>query len=492
MTTTRQRSIAATLLVVAMLATVLAVTPAAATSGACDSDHVSHHGTVWELSPSGGDDTANFQCALDEAAASGRRAIVALSDGDFYLDFVKVEGFWGTIRGEGDDETFVRPLAGGLDCVAELEAIGAIAWMAFLDSTLKMRDLALDIPDPACVEPWASGEDFPGGPGFAFQDFNIAVVVATRAPNEDPALSGGCGITRSGGLQVRRVAVTATFPDLTAPVFNPRGVFSAFRLSGTTLVDCPDEFDRLNGDLTIIHSSFDGIGNVIAAEAVTHGRMKVVKNHLGQVDLGFLAINNPRSTLRVEGNQAAEISSIGLVADGCSFTMAGVPDCLTDSMKVRVADNTMTVVGGLAGVLAVDSFAGPPQLHIRVKGNAISLDGALTGVLLDGTDGALVKRNTIAGASEFGVLVDGATTGSFVAFNKMRDLDAAVAGILLGEGTSMNRVRNNPGATVVDLGTGNNVSGNVPSSLLMAAVDGAGSERVATSGFGRMHWTTIN
>jgi hypothetical protein len=57
----------------------------------------------------------------------------------------------------------------------------------------------------------------------------------------------------------------------------------------------------------------------------------------------------------------------------------------------------------------------------------------------------------------FAVLAEDGTTGSKIVRNDMTGHLAFEASILLGEFTSLNKVKGNLGATVIDLGTGNMV-----------------------------------
>ena len=66
-------------LVITMMLLLFAATSwRAALAAPCDPAYVRAHHTTVVVLPSGGDDTANLQCAIDQATARGRGAIVQL------------------------------------------------------------------------------------------------------------------------------------------------------------------------------------------------------------------------------------------------------------------------------------------------------------------------------------------------------------------------------------------------------------------------------
>jgi hypothetical protein len=455
LTRTHRRSAFAVLAVLAMLATVLAAVPAAAGATGCDSDYVSHHGDTWYVSPNGTDDTANLACVFGEAAGNPD-ADVRLAEGVFHVDFLLSIGFQGRIIGAGTDATSIEPLEGGLDCVTAFETTGNVAWMAFGAADVVWRDLTLNIPGPACAEPWIvdiqedpSGETF----GFIAEDFEIMVLSLNRSPEP----SDECGLTAEGGLKVVNVHVNAPVPNFGEPIFNPEGAFSAFTIAGTPVANC-EVNDDLVGRVVVKDSSAHGVGNLLQTGNLADSVVRFKRNKTSQVDTPVSVVNAERSLVQVRRNHLEGVWGAGVVADNCFFGALG-PDCLEDTMHVRVLRNTITTnEGAFTGVGVFDNFFVPPQIDAKIRNNHIDSTGALTGMLLDSNYGALVGRNTFTGASPFGVIVGGETSKSFIGNNDMTGLTAFEAGILLDELTSNNRVKDNAGATVIDLGTGNIVT----------------------------------
>ena len=247
--------------------------PVAAQVAECDDEYnVSRSGDVWRVSPNGVDDTANLECVLTESGGGATPPTLMLDSGVFHVDWLQVDGFRGSIVGGGVGETSIQPLDGGLDCVTEFAEFGFTIWMGFSDSDLKISHLSIEIPEQACIEPYdivvetnPAGEVVFEGP---FQDF-FAMVVVTNRSEED--LAQPCGQSGEGGLYVRNVSAAAPFPDFLAPVFNPKGAFSAFLVSGTPASGC-EVFDDLTGTVKVVDSSFTGVGNVLQASAMVDSK----------------------------------------------------------------------------------------------------------------------------------------------------------------------------------------------------------------------------
>jgi len=75
----------------------------------CNSNYVSHSLNGWTVLPNGNDDTANLQCAFDEAA-KGHGAAVQLIAGTYHTGQVAVSGFMGVFRGAGMNATTIETL----------------------------------------------------------------------------------------------------------------------------------------------------------------------------------------------------------------------------------------------------------------------------------------------------------------------------------------------------------------------------------------------
>lgn len=88
----------------------------------CDARDVQLSNNFIRIEPTGFDDTANMQCALDLAAERNIPQI-RLTPGDFYVSTLYVKDFTGTLQGGGADQTRVRLLEASIDCESTGSAI---------------------------------------------------------------------------------------------------------------------------------------------------------------------------------------------------------------------------------------------------------------------------------------------------------------------------------------------------------------------------------
>ena len=70
---------------------------------------------VIKVTGTGGDDTANIQCALDVAVSTGIPT-VALASGEFYISSITIENFNGTLQGHTKTTTFINTRDRSVDC----------------------------------------------------------------------------------------------------------------------------------------------------------------------------------------------------------------------------------------------------------------------------------------------------------------------------------------------------------------------------------------
>ena len=100
----------AVLVIIALVVPFIWSTGRVSADSVCDSAYVTQAGTTLKVKPTGMDDTANLQCAFDEAVAMGTGAKVQLSSGTFHTAQIVVNGFHGQFRGEGMNNSVVTNL----------------------------------------------------------------------------------------------------------------------------------------------------------------------------------------------------------------------------------------------------------------------------------------------------------------------------------------------------------------------------------------------
>ena len=99
-------------------------------------------GTSYVLSPSGGDDTATIQCALDSAISQGMPT-VRLDRGTFYTNELRTTGFNGSFTGTTRKDSKLLINDGIADCSAETVPI-----IAFLGGNVAVRSMTIDTYTP--------------------------------------------------------------------------------------------------------------------------------------------------------------------------------------------------------------------------------------------------------------------------------------------------------------------------------------------------------
>ncbi len=76
----------------------------------CNATFVVQHGRRITVLPTGADDTANLQCAFDNAVASGPGATVRLEEGNYYTRQIVVNNFEGIFTGAGAERSVLTNL----------------------------------------------------------------------------------------------------------------------------------------------------------------------------------------------------------------------------------------------------------------------------------------------------------------------------------------------------------------------------------------------
>jgi hypothetical protein len=143
---------------------------------------VARNGHVLLVSPSGGEDTAALQCAIDSAGALGPGAVVQLGDGTFRTGQIVARAFHGTLRGSGSDRTVItnpdRQLFVTPDNWFSLDPSASNPWPAlfsFIDGDFTVSDLAIHVSGDAPTTTWSLFGTASSALNYAF------VVVGTRA-----------------------------------------------------------------------------------------------------------------------------------------------------------------------------------------------------------------------------------------------------------------------------------------------------------------------
>lgn len=164
----------------AILAIVAMVSLPASVRAACDPSYVSAQGSVVTVIPTGADDTANLQCAIDLAGSMGIESTVQLSAGTYQTHQLVVRGLNGSIRGAGRDVTTIQ------NGITPMHIVNPVTWVDTLPSAenpyptlisiigdhVVLADLSVHIVGPNPTDGWF----FMGSGPFRFVVPALAVV----------------------------------------------------------------------------------------------------------------------------------------------------------------------------------------------------------------------------------------------------------------------------------------------------------------------------
>jgi len=403
------------------------------------------------LAPSGDDDTAVLQAALDRCSGARRPCTVTLCAGAFHTGILRVRDFRGTLRGRGPQRTVLRALPG-------------------LPVSRNTRDFFRD--DPFGPDPWPYLVQFIEGHG---QVEDLGILVPAPPSGSDPTtgwylLDDGPIFELRGALlfsgrqpvdfEVRDVRIAAEDPgsELGTTTFN------GLELGG--LVYDPDDLGGFpvfpaRGRLRVTDSTLDGVlaGTALAELAGAHV---------------LLARNRYRSTIAVDVIDA-DRSAIEVLANRWTASYRGVQvrqnldGAPSRAAAVAVDLNRGEVVPLFPGFgdglsfldPAGDASPEPGATTLRAAGNRWTLGGAdaatTSGITASGAARLRLAGNRLAGRAASGLEVD-ATSGCRVRGNSLETLDTGAGPDLrLGHDTSDCLAIVGPEDVVVDEGVANRV-----------------------------------
>jgi len=386
------------------------------------------------LAPSGDDDTAALQAALDRCSGAKRPCAVTLCAGTFRIGILRVRDFRGTLRGRGPERTVLRahpelPVSGDTrdffreDPIEEDEPWPYL--VQFIEGRGRVEDLGILIPAPpdrsTPTTGWYLLDD---GPIFELRG---ALLFTGREPVD---------------FEVRDVRVVAEDPgsDLGTTTFH--GAEFGGLLYDPAADDSPGSFPVFpaRGRLRVTDSTFDGVLVGTPLAELAGARVLVARNRY-------------RSTIAVEVIDA-DRSAIGVLANRWVVSYRGVQvrqnldGVPSRAGEIRVNANRGTVEslsGGFGDGLSFEDPAGvaspdPGATVLRVTGNRWTLgsgqEAAASGVTAKGAARLRLAGNRLSGTAGAGLEVD-ATSGCWIWGNSMGGLDTGAGPDLhLGHDTS--------------------------------------------------------
>jgi hypothetical protein len=455
--------------VLTLVASMLLVVPVAgAQSGPdCDPDYVKVFDGKIKVLPTGSDDTANLQCALNLATTRPRAKVVLVAD-DYYTSFLEVEGFHGVVKGQGMGRTMLYTLAEGLDCNARLDDGADIpVLLEFAASDVTVRDLSIAIGgDAPCLEPWDEYVD--PEEGWGHRESSIVALRATTHLRNDALCPG----TVDHRLRVFRIGVESELPDLEQDITEYKNFIFGVAVDTRFDDECEDSWMR--GPVIVQGSHIAGNGNNLRVKHVTDSFVKLggwMPGRGNTLEDAFLNVNfqqNRDSNATIVRNDITGVLWHGVIVNSTDMGGEG-PN------HVVIAKNS---IAGVWGIVAIDEGpfeSGRQMLRARIARNDIELDDGAFGMLVIGNNGKLI-RNRVTGTGEFGVFIDGfcewhddtdqcigepfRSSGWLVTRNRFPDFEPYFARYQLTDLTEHNTVMcTGSGHTVIDDGIDNTIVG---------------------------------
>jgi Right handed beta helix region len=417
-----------------------------------------HHAAVFKVLPTGTNDTANLQAALDAAVQAGPGSTVQLVKGTYYIDKgLAVANFDGTFAGAGKDKTYIQNL-GKFSSPYEnflsfsLEGQNVRPCLVKL-SDLTFRAIGANEPDLNFWMTDTEGNPIPmngygilGLTGDLAGNLNASVVrVGFEGQTGDQYVPWGCNIHDTAGFS--------------SADWGPLGGNCLFQ-------DCTLK-NALGGIFTL---------------SLQDGHFKVE-------GCTFDDVMSPIGAINLSGNTAAEILC-NRIQMGPNWAPAVwmESEMPGSNVTVRISHNEISVASYMDGI-RIEDFgsqlqAGAPTIkHTVISDNDIRLNGIWNGAIGGAfASNVTVANNTISGHGRLGIytgntesmwwglamagpqydfLADNFTPPAsnwVIVGNNLKHADTYYAPILLGPNTSHFLVKADPN-DVTNLGTGNTIIG---------------------------------
>jgi len=426
----------------------------------CDLDYVTQVGNTFIVDPTGGDDTANLECAFDAAAAAGPGSTVQLMDGTYSIGMIAVNEFHGSFVGSGKEQTTITT-------VSPLDCSGGWPELIAFRKGIHVADMTFDISDPHPCQPWEHA--------FMGTRDDLAVIVTVvgqpigwASPDYDWSIPS----TVYANSSFENVAFRGANRDDPAI---PWSVSAPLAISGGVDIS-PDGIGRfrpLRGVHTVANCSFENAVFGIAAYGLESASVLVggsgsTGNTFADVSIGLWGLDNSNSSIEFSHNEVVDVAPYGtgvLAVQDAGPLVSSYPWPSPSQYLIRY--NTLDVAGPVDAISIMDfgpAFGEGSKIHAVVSQNRIHLeDGEWGGVWGLGAQDVLVTNNRITGSGMAGIYFGFQglpSSGWTIIGNSVQNLESDVAAIWLGEDTSLCTVVGGSNKTnVLDEGTDNIIAG---------------------------------
>jgi hypothetical protein len=363
------------------------------------------------LAPSGGDDTAALQAALDRCSGARRECSVALCHGVFRTGILRVRDFRGTLRGAGARETVLRALPElpvsdrpGFFRDDPFDATWPYL-VQFFEGAARIRDLGLSVPTPPEGSRPTTGWSLFEGEEPTFE-LRGAMLLSGRGPVDfevrdvrvvaEPDPASDLATTTFNGVEFGGLLHDPSAPE-PFPVFPLRGRYrvtdSALEgvLSGTPLAEISGADVRVEGNRYRSTIAVDVIDADRSQVAILGNRWTV--SYRGVQMLQNLDGSPSReSAFRVEANVGRLVPLSAGVGDGLFFQDPIDASPEPGGTTLRAAGNRWRL--GDATRPAASGITTNGAARLRLLDNRLS-GAAGTGLDVTATEGCRIQDNSL-------------------------------------------------------------------------------------------------
>ncbi|WP_319227702.1 hypothetical protein [Draconibacterium orientale] len=413
-------------------------------------------GQVFQVMPSGGDDTQALQDAFDAAMAAGHGSVVQLCEGEYHLGFIEIRDFYGCMKGAGKDKTIITANT-GLDAQALMDNHQYPHLVKFVGGDVKLCDFTIQAPEgPLTIN---------GTPGFIHCLINFSACNANYEwGNPD----------RSINVLVDNIRLKGQFWEEGLGYHHGYNTYFGIRTGWDYLFADPyahvGEVYREKINFKMINSEVETFVYGMVLEAMCDGTYVIGEKNKGNVvsecDQGGGVWEFRNMDVLVEGN------TINVFEDGWGLDLDNYPYymILADEPKVtattfNVQHNTFNLNQSDYGMLLRDELSmlhpGEPTVNYNVKGNNFKLSGNHAPVLLPIlAQNAVIRNNKFTGHStDIGIYSWGSDNALLLGNNFSNAVFDGGLSLIIEMSNNWTVVGGNLGETVLDLGENNLISG---------------------------------
>jgi hypothetical protein len=370
------------------------------------------------ISPSGGDDTVYIQDAFDAAIAAGPGSTVQLASGQFYMNEILVENFYGTFKGASRGVTKIDVLR-GLDPGAPgvSTTMGSTHLITFLGGDVHISDLTFEITPYEPAEQW-------GPPPPEWYDL-LSVILIT------------------GDINSRIENVKFIGHDGTA-LYDPwHPLFSVKSYNVRVGVEYGGGLTT-SGKHIITNCEFNSLWLGITAWGLMNCELAIKSNSIKGGAIGIINADNVNSKFEISRNDIEANAYAGI------WVMQFAPF----SCQWLITHNTIRPSIMADGICLEDYTGG--ALKAIVSHNKIICDTLWGGIWTTMVQDAFILNNIIRGTVDYGITCYAAVNNLLLG-NNVQNVDVSWAHIVLLWASECIIVGGSTKTNVLDIGGYNNI-----------------------------------